>query len=311
MRSWAAAGGYTQPVRTELPVGDNRPFPRVRHLLRQTALHRAFRRVQSNLGARRERSLLASVATYCLFLGHARSGHSILGALLDAHPQMAISDELDAIAYVKAGFSRDQLLWLSVKVARDQATRLRQKRGRAGKIYSYSVPDQWQGRSNVLKVVGDSNAGGTTRALAEERDLLARLEVLMTGLQVRFIHVARNPYDNIGTMMLRSGRPFESAFQRYFENWQLIETLTERIGQEHIHALRHEQLVSAPRETIAAICEFLGVDASAAYLDACAGVLFDSPARSRDSVDWSAEQRARIDTRINEFEGLRGYSFDT
>ncbi|MEO5985449.1 MAG: sulfotransferase [Candidatus Limnocylindria bacterium] len=294
---------------TEFPVGDNRPFPLLRHRLRGTALHRSYRFLQSRRGARAERQLLASIETYCLFLGHARSGHSILGALLDAHPQMAISDELDATAYIHAGFARDQVLWLSIKVARDQAARFRRKRGRGGKIYSYHVPDQWQGRATSLRVVGDSNAGGTVRALAEDPGLLLRLEATMAGLHLRFVHVARNPFDNIGTMMLRSGRSFESASERYFENWRLIDALADRIGRDRIHTVRHEALVSEPREAIGAICGFLGVQPSDAYLDACAAVLFDSPARSRHQVEWSAAQRARIEAGIAEVEGLRGYSF--
>ncbi len=302
---------YTSSVPTELPVGDKRPFPHLRHRLRGTALHRWYRFLQSRRAARAERGLLATVETYCLFLGHARSGHSILGALLDAHPEMAISDELDATAYIHAGFSRDQVLWLSIKVTRDQAARLRRKRGRGGKIYSYHVPNQWQGRATSLKVVGDSNAGGTVRALAEDPELLPRLEATMAGLELRLVHVARNPFDNISTMMLRSGRSFESASDRYFENWRMIDALTDRIGRDRIHTVRHEALVSEPRATISAVCRFLGVEGSDAYLEACAAVLFDSPARSRHQVEWSAAQRARIEAGISEVEGLRGYSFES
>ncbi len=248
--------------------------------------------------------------TYCLFLGHARSGHSILGALLDAHAQVALSDELDALKYVSAGFSRDQVLWLSVQVARDQAARQRQKRGRGGKVYSYEVPGQWQGRTRDLRVVGDSNAGGTVRALSKDHQLLSRLQTLMGGLDLRFVNVARNPYDNIATMMLRSGRSFESAFERYFENWELIEQLAERIGPQPIHTVRHEDLVTAPRESLAGVTRFLGVEPSVEYLDACAAVLYDSPARSRHSVSWSPEQRSRIDARTAGFTALQGYSFE-
>ncbi len=293
----------------ELPIGDDRPFARLRSAVRGSTLHSAYRYVRSSLATRRDPQLLASVSTYCLFLGHARSGHSILGALLDAHPEIALSDELDALKYVAAGFRRDQVLWLSVQVARDQAHRQRQKRGRSGKIYSYEVPGQWQGRTTDMRIVGDSNAGGTVRALSEDPLLLDRLRSVMRGLDLRFVHVARNPYDNIATMMLRSGRSFESAFERYFQNWELIERLLERIGPEAVHHVRHEQLVTDPRSSLAAVVRFLGAEPSAEYLDACAGVLYDSPSRTRHSVDWSAEQRARIDARIAETNGLDGYSF--
>jgi hypothetical protein len=295
----------------ELPLGDDRPFPGLRSRLRGTVVHDWSRRLQAAAGARREAELLASVRTYCLFLGHARSGHSIVGALLDAHPQIAISDELGALRYVKAGLSGEQVMWLSLKVAGDQARRLRRKRGRGGSEYSYHVPGQWQGRWSELRVVGDSDAGATVRSLAEDATLLDRLWSSMRGREVRFIHVIRNPYDNIATMMLRSGRSFESAAERYFENWRMIEALRKRIGDDAISPIRHEELVAAPSEVLATVCRFLGVEPRPDHLEACSRILFRAPSRSRDAVDWIDLRRRRIEKGIAEFAALDGYTFDT
>ena len=295
----------------EQPVGDRRPLPRLRSALRGTLVHREYRRIRSRRGAERERDALRSVETYCLFLGHARSGHSFLGALLDAHPQIVLADEHDPFDYLTSGFSREQLLWLPIDVARDQANRLRQKRGRSGRIYSYRVPDQWQGRYEDLRVIGSSNAGGTVRTLAADPSLIDRLRSTMRDIAVRFVHVARNPYDNIATMMLRSGRSFESATERYFENWRHIEDLVERIGPDSVHSVRHEDLIADPAPVLAAIIGFLGLEASSDYLRACAELVYGTPARSRASVEWSPEQRARIDAGIAQFSGLEGYSFDS
>ena len=294
----------------ELPLGDDRPFPYARHLLRRTPLHTAYRYVLSRRGAARERELLAGVETYCLFIGHGRSGHSIIGALLDAHRQVVIADELDPLPHLDR-FGRDQVLWLSLKVARDQAARQRVKRGREGSVYSYHVPGQWQGREEDLRVVGASNAGATVHALADDPGLLPRLEHAFRPMRLRFVHVARNPYDNIGTMMLRGGRSFDDAYGRYFGNWEKIEALRARIEPTSLITVRHEELVEDSRGTVRRLCDFLGVDAPPDYLDACAGILYSAPARSRDRLEWSSGQRQLIDARIAEFEGLRGYSFDT
>ena len=188
---------------------------RARSSLRGTRLHREWRRVQSAIGSRRIRSELAAVATYGVFLGHSRSGHSIVGALLDAHPQIAVSDELDALALVSAGFRRDQVLYLSILVARHQASRQRQKLGRGGRTYSYHVPGQHQGRFDELRVVGDSRAGWSTRRLFDDPTLLHRLEELMRPSVVKFIHVVRNPFDNISTMMIRGERTQDNALDVY------------------------------------------------------------------------------------------------
>jgi hypothetical protein len=132
----------------------------LREAARRTPLLTAWRYATFGIGSRRERSLLRGVETYCLFIGHARSGHSIVGALLDAHRQIVISDELDALRYVPYGFDRWQLTYGSLDIARRQALTQRRKAGRGGQTYSYHVPGQWQGRANDLRVVGIAARAG-------------------------------------------------------------------------------------------------------------------------------------------------------
>ena len=296
----------------DLPaIGDDRPFQRLRSSLRGTRLHHIYRRARARSGARREAATLASVQTYCQFVGHSRSGHSIVGALLDAHAQIALSDEVDALRYLRLGFSAEELMWLSVDVTRDQARRQRRKRGRAGAVYSYFVAGQWQGRSRDLRVVGDSTAGEALHWLMEDPDLLDRLRTLMGARRLRFILAMRNPYDNIATMMQRTGRTFEVAADRYFENWRLLDGLRERLGPDELATVRHEDLVTAPRDELARLCRFLGVEASPDYLEACASILFPTPSRTRSSMAWSDAQQQRVDREIATFEALRGYSFET
>ncbi|HEX6654648.1 MAG TPA: sulfotransferase [Candidatus Limnocylindria bacterium] len=295
----------------DLPaIGDDRPFQRLRSSLRGTRLHHLYRRIRARNGARREAAMLASVQTYCQFVGHSRSGHSIVGALLDAHPQIAMSDEVDALRDLRLGFTAQELLWLSLDVTRDQARRQRRKRGRGGAVYSYFVPGQWQGRTQQLRVVGDSTAGEALHWLAEDPDLLERLRSLMAPRRLRFILAMRNPFDNIATMMLRTGRTFDVATERYFANWQLLEALRERLDPNELATVRHEDLVISPREELARLCRFLGVDPAQDYLDACASILFPSPSRTRGSVTWTDAQRQRVEREISAFDALRGYSFE-
>jgi hypothetical protein len=282
----------------------------LRTRLQGTKIHLAWRYAVSALGARRAAGDLRGVATYCLFIGHARSGHSIVGALLDAHPEIVISDELDALRYLDAGFSRDQLLHLSIRVARHQAARQRRKHGRSG-MYSYFVPDQWQGRWDRLRVVGDSRAGWTVQRLTADPALLGRLEETMRPLTVRFIHVVRNPFDNISTMMIRGGRTLEGAVERYFDNCSALVRLRDRIGPERILTLRHEELIRDPRTQLSAACRFLGVEPGEEYLAACAGILYPEPSRSRANVPWSPEWIDRVNARAEAFDFLAGYGYES
>jgi hypothetical protein len=275
--------------------------------LRGTPLHSAWRWLRSAAGAVRHRDDLAGVDTYCVFLGHARSGHSIVGALLDAHPSIVISDELDALAYLGRGFRRDQLLYLSLMVAHHQAKRKRTKQGRSGQTYSYHVPGQFQGRYEGLRVVGDSRAGWSTRRLVESPELLDRLERTMHPATVKFVHVVRNPFDNISTMMLRAGRTREEATRRYLEGCQRLAEVRHRIPAERLLTIRHEEIIAAPDRHLVEACRFLGVEPHAGWVAACAGTLYRSPSRSRDAVEWDASSIGGLEQAMKPFAFLDGY----
>jgi hypothetical protein len=283
----------------------------LREAARRTPLLTAWRYGTFGIGSRRERSLLRGVETYCLFIGHARSGHSIVGALLDAHPQIVISDELDALRYVPYGFDRWQLTYGSLDIARRQAQTQRQKAGRGGQTYSYHVPGQWQGRAHDLRVVGDSRAGWTTRRLTADPELLDRLRERMSPLRVKFIHVVRNPFDNIATMMVRGGRTFDDAFAQYAANCEAIVPLSKRIGVEALARIRHEDLVGHPQAALVTLCDFLGVTPEPDYLEAASAILFRSPSRSREGVDWPAERLRKVEELVGRFDYLSGYGFDS
>jgi hypothetical protein len=264
-----------------------------------------------SIGAARMRVALESVETYSVFIGHARSGHSVLGALLDAHPQVTISDELDALRYVSAGFGRRQLLYGSVDRARRQAANLRRKGGLGGTSYSYHVPGEWQGRFTQLRVVGDSQAGWATRRLARDRRLLHRLERTMAPLSLRFVHVIRNPFDNVATMMLRGGRSFDNAFDQYATNCRSIVAMAGDLGSERLLRVRHEQLTADPETTVRDACRFLGVDPTDEYVSAASGIVYRTPSLSRKRVEWPAERVDRVRRLIDETDFLAGYGVDS
>lgn len=289
------------------------PAPRfgaARARLRGTPIHLAWRSLRGRRFARRYTAELAGVRTHCLFIGHARSGHSIVGALLDAHPGAIVSDELDALRYVSAGFDRGQVMGLSIAVSRDGADRQRRKNGRNGGTYSYFVPGQWQGRWSRLDVVGDSDAGRSVQRLDAEPELLERVQSLMSPAEVRFVHVVRNPFDNISTMMIRGGRTFDGAFERYFSNCAALDRLRPRIGADHLFTLRHEDLLADPRWHLAEAGRFLGLESDGDHLEACASILYRSPAMSREAIAWAGPMKDRVRQAIEEYGFLAGYRYD-
>jgi hypothetical protein len=215
------------------PPPRRHPKP-IQRWIRHTWAFTAWRYAQSYVGNLRDGEAVRDATTFCLFLGHARSGHSIVGALLDAHPRIVLADEFDALEYVDARFSKGQILYLSYKIARDQARRQRVKRGRGGSTYSYFVPGQWQGATEGATVVGASHAGESVRRLASDPTLLGRFERRVQPMDVRFVHVVRNPFDNLATMMLRGGRSFDAAFEHYFSHWESLVRLRASLDPKRI-----------------------------------------------------------------------------
>ena len=281
----------------------------IRGGLRGTVLHDAWRFATSLVDSARFRPALRDVRTYLLFIGHGRSGHSIVGSLLDAHPEAIVSDELDAARFIDRGFSRDQVLALSLVRSARQAAGERRKAGRGGSTYSYLVPGWSNGRFAQLRVVGDTRAGGTVHRFASDPELVDRIDARMRGLAVRYVHVVRNPYDNVSTMTLRRGSAIDQAVDGYFADCETLGHMRAIIGADRLLTVRHEDLIADPRGQLANACRFVGIDPSPEYLDACAGILFSSPSRTRESVDWPPELVARVGRDIKRFDFLSGYSF--
>ena len=159
------------------------------------------------------------VESVCLFIGHGRSGHSLLGALLDAHPSMVIAHELNLLRYVRLGFSRQQLFHLMVNTSTAF-----QARGGWWSGYSAKVLGQWQGRWRELRVIGDKKGFSTCWELRHDPELLDKLRRIAAS-PVRLIHVIRNPFDNISTMYgkrLVPDEQLESVAKRYFLNCEVV-----------------------------------------------------------------------------------------
>lgn len=269
----------------------------------------ARRSLSSSLYGRRERELFRDVRIYCMFVGHARSGHSIVGALLDAHPNVVLPDEVDVLEYLAAGFNRDQIYRLLLARSQKQARKGRTKGGRDGKVYSYLVPNQWQGRFHRIQVIGHSKAGMSTQRLGKDLGLLQCLQATMKDVEVRLLLTLRNPYDNISTMMLRGNLSFPEAFDRYFSNCATLTAIEQRIDRSALLMVKHEDLILQPEQCLTKICWFLELEAPDDYLRDCASILYASPAKSRAKVQWDTAMIQAVRDGIEQYGFLQGYSY--
>jgi hypothetical protein len=252
----------------------------------------------------RERKQYADIAAFCAFLGYARSGHTLLAALLDAHPDAVIANELDAFAVIKAGFPRVALFHMIRENARAFG-----EGGAEWTGYSYEVPGGWQGRVRTMRVVGDKKAALSTRRLHNNRWLLERTR-RVTGVPLRLIHVVRDPFDHVGARIRHKKGDWspERVMTQLFELYDAVEELQTRARPGEILHLRHEDLIADPRREIERCREFLGLAPEPAWLDAAAGLVLPKPRGGRERIEWTDERRAAIEERIARHEFLSDYA---
>lgn len=258
--------------------------------------------VRSLWGGVRNRQSFRDVETFCLFIGHPRSGHTLVGTLLNAHPDVVIAHELDALRYVDLRFRRNQIYQLIL-----EQDRMFTGGGSVKREFNYKVPDEWQGRFRTLLVIGDKRGNSSIRRLDKNPQVLDRLRRVV-GVKVRIIHVARNPFDNITTMARRAGCGLDKAIDRYFRSCAGIVRVTEQVPSEVLD-MTHEALVANPTGCLVELCDFLEIEPTEAYLTHCASVVYSSPRKTRDDGDWSQERIERVQEQIAEFSFLAHYSY--
>jgi hypothetical protein len=254
----------------------------------------------------RDRGVFDRVETQCLFVGFPKSGHSLVGSLLDAHPDIIIAHEFGTLRYLLAGFSARQIYALLLANSREHGDR-----GRTEAKYSYVVPNQWQGRFETLRVIGDKHGEGLTLRLRARPLLFDTIHTRFPN--VKFIHVIRNPFDIITSLTLPKSRrlDLDSATDYFSALCDTVVGYREQIAPERLCELRHEDLVRDPSAKLLELCEFLGVEALARYLADCESIIFTSPHKTREKREWSTEQISRVTTRLTGLPLFEGYSFDS
>ena len=252
----------------------------------------------------RYRSLFANIEIYCMFIGYPRSGHSLIGALLDAHPEIIIAHELGVFKHLLAGFHERQIDYLLL-----EKSRAFKVRGAVSSPYSYSVPNQWQGRFENLRVIGDKQGGGAALRLQARPWLFYRLQNRMSK-KIKVFHVVRNPFDNISTISKRHGLSVSESIRFYFSLCETVSELKKRLRPSDLFEIRHESFIENPKDALREMCRFLGVVASEGYLKDCASVVFPAPRKTREQVPWEKEQIESITERMARYPFLEGYAYD-
>ena len=266
-------------------------------------------KISTRIACIQQPELFKTVRTFVFFVGHNKSGTSMIGSLLDAHPNAIVSDEVGALDYLLAGFSRDQVFHLLLRGSRREYMKGRVTARRLTP-YSYLVPGQWQGKYRSLTVMGDGKAGSTTKLFADHPQLLKQLPILVNGPKIRIIQIIRNPFDVISVMMVRGNRSFENSIAHFFYSCEILKTIRENLEGASIYPLRYEDFVEAPKRNLELLCGYLGLEPRHDYLEACRKIIHDVPVQHRQMVGWESKWIELVEANIKEYDFLEGYSFE-
>ena len=246
----------------------------------------------------------AEVNRFCFFIGYARSGHTLVATMLNAHREVVVAHERDAVSLVRHRFTRSQLF--SLLLQRDQRFG---SMGRMWSGYQYEVPGQHQGHYERLRVLGDKRARSSALQIARQPELLGRLRRTVK-VPIRVVHVTRNPFDNIATEARRHKLSLTQATSWYEQCCQAVAQVRPMLDSLELMDIRYESFAAEPASSLAELCRFVGIEPDATYLEACAGLVWPSTNRTRDDVQWSSDERRHVERLIERYEVLGSYTFD-
>lgn len=252
------------------------------------------------------RSMFRDVETYVMFLGHPRSGHSLVGQLLNAHPNVLVAHELDALKFLRRGLD-DEATLFSLLYDRELWFR---RRGRRWEGYDYRIPGGRQDDTSDPVVVGDKKGAGSAVWLRAHPDLLERLRDTLT-VDLRVLHMERHPLDAIATEA-RKGPDTTTLLEvvaGFFDRCETVQGVREALPDGAMTTLYHEELIGDTRGVMERLRDFLDLPAADGWLEACERFVYDSPSRSRDSIAWPPGVRDAVGSLARRFPFLDRYSF--
>ena len=291
--------------------------------------------------SRREATITSQVADgvkrFVFFVGYARSGHSIVAALMDAHPNMVVAHEFNIFQALVGddGSTRPRfadkreiykaLLQRSRRSLQGEGIRVTDRKG-----YTLSVDGLWQGNFKDLKVIGDKAGGKTVQVYLKTplkmRDAYERLKRTV-GVPLTVLHVVRNPFDIVATGALYKASPafreklnislsnkldnendLTAKANQCFRQASNVSSMIKELKLD-VMEIHHEEFVANPREVLLKICGKLGVDCPEEYLRVCEEKVYQSPTNTRNLVVWTPTLHAYMTENMKKFPFFKNYQY--
>ncbi|XP_065894822.1 uncharacterized protein [Dysidea avara] len=225
-------------------------------------------------------SVIENAKTFVFFVGHGRSGSSIIGSMLDSHPHMIIAYQSHILQDILKNPEVPTKSFIFNKIWKTSCymtvtTGRKETYKDSKKNYTLFFDGLYQGKySNYIDVIGDKEAGKISGIFMKDPDqfqtMLSKLQAAV-NIPIKVIHPIRNPFDNIATFLLyKLNRHNDTAttktklgnqtvaidlkkidddIEDYFHRYQAAEEATKMFNLDTIK-IHNKDLVMHPRKTI-------------------------------------------------------------
>ena len=277
-------------------------------------------------------SVVTGVNTLVFFIGIGRSGHSIVASILDSHPHIVISNELNLFEMLNnTSCVTDKSFifnYIWSKSYAQATTNLRDP----SKGYTLAIDGLYQGsyRSHI-DVIGDKMGGSTIAFfLLNPVQFEIHLNKLRSLLKVpiKVFQVIRNPFDNIATKALHIAYKFQYSkfatvkkgnmtisinpkivdkqIAQYFQFYATSQVVKHMFHID-VMQLHNRDLITSPKAMISEMCNFLGAQCSDDFLNVASDKVFDTESQTRYNIKWTDEQILLVKENIKKYEELQRY----
>jgi len=212
---------------------------------------------------------------FVTFVGFGHSGHTLVAAILDAHPNTAISN------LSQKDITFEQFLELAARPKYDRHA-----------IYDYTI--EGQGKWTDLKVVGFSHIG--------PRSYYNPFE-----LPHKHSFVIRNPVYTVSAIWIKSLNRKKSTDHLFDALVQYEESLNRVLALEDVFHLYHEEWILEPDLWLERLCEYLGIEYLKDWADNAIKII--SPKSPRNVAPWHDHHWQYLEKIVGQYPVLDKYLY--
>lgn len=219
------------------------------------------------------------------FLSFSGCGHSLLSSMIDAHRNAIVSREQLLLNKLYLGrIDKDKMLKAAI-VSSGKYTQL--GRFHKGSNTSHLVPNQSNGVSSDIHILGDKHGFGVVAYINGCSDYLSRLNSILM-LPIYFIHMQRNPLDVIAhTRKFETRHSISMIAKKVESKFLLLREALKKVGKSNYLTVSYEELVNHCDDTLIKILDFLHLDSYKGFTADCAKIVDKSKVNEWDDVNWT------------------------